>query len=294
MAIMKRILGAAALGGAMLFSQQTQFEVAAIRPSPPLTASGVRIGIKVENGRVDIESVTLKGLIMYAFDVKDFQVAGPEPLSERFNIVASMPKGSTKEQAPAMLQALLAERFRMRVHKEPRQRTVYALLQAQPGIKFKAAAPESVEEDQPRVAGVTPTTVKPTASGDSFKGTPNGTLRRTFGPDGIHLEWDATTIGGFAEMLSSILGTTVSDRTGLEGRYQLWFDMRTPDAIQAAKEAAAQSGSTASSGDGGFVAMDAETNAMQGVKALGLRLEKEKVLTDYIVVDHIERTPTEN
>src|SRR5581483_4291216 len=172
MTIMNRILCVLALGGAMLFSQQPRFEVAAIHQSPPLRGSSVRIGIKVENGRVDIGFVTLKGLIMYAFAVKDFQVVVPDPMSDRFNIVAAMPKGSTREQAPAMLRTLLIERFHMRVHKEPRERTVYTLVQAQSGIKFKPAAPESVTQDQPKIAGVVPTTVKRTASGDSFQGTP--------------------------------------------------------------------------------------------------------------------------
>jgi uncharacterized protein (TIGR03435 family) len=101
-------------------------------------------------------------------------------------------------------------------------------------------------------------------------------------------------MGGFAEMLSSILGTTVFDKTGLEGRYQLWFDMTTPEAIQAAKQFAAGRGDPMPPGDGDVIATDAETNAIQGVRALGLRLGKGKALVDYIVVDHIEKTPAEN
>jgi hypothetical protein len=61
MAIMNPILSALVLGSTMLFSQQTQFEVAAIHQSPPLRGSSVRIGMKEEHGRVNIGLVSLKG-----------------------------------------------------------------------------------------------------------------------------------------------------------------------------------------------------------------------------------------
>jgi uncharacterized protein (TIGR03435 family) len=80
----------------------------------------------------------------------------------------------------------------------------------------------------------------------------------------------------------------------LNGRYQLWFDMTTPDAMRAAKQVAAGAGNPVSPSDADLAAMDAEANAIQGAQALGLRLEKTKAQVDCIFVDHIDKGPTEN
>ncbi|MCU1237673.1 MAG: hypothetical protein JWP63_5640, partial [Candidatus Solibacter sp.] len=50
-----------------------------------------------------------------------------------------MPEGATSDQIPAMLQALLGERFKLAAHKENRPRPVYALVVGKGGPKFKEA-----------------------------------------------------------------------------------------------------------------------------------------------------------
>ena len=66
--------------------------------------------------------MSLAELIPIAYNVKPFQVAGPDWMSsQRFDILARMPEGTTKEQVPEMLQALLAERFQLKIHRENRE-----------------------------------------------------------------------------------------------------------------------------------------------------------------------------
>ena len=98
------------------------FEVASIKPSGPMNPQAMmqgkmRVGMKIDAARVDIGFLSLADLIRTAYEVKAHQVTGPDFLkSERFDISAKMPEGATKEQVPAMLRALLAERFGLTVH----------------------------------------------------------------------------------------------------------------------------------------------------------------------------------
>src|SRR5438034_7733968 len=97
------------------------FEVATVKPAslsaitPAAIQSGrLRVGMNVAGDRVDIGFMSLADLIRTAYAVKPYQVIGPDWMSaQRFDISAKMPDGATKEQVPAMLQALLAERFKL-------------------------------------------------------------------------------------------------------------------------------------------------------------------------------------
>src|SRR3954469_25058447 len=93
-----------------------QFEVATIKVAPPLNpamvaAGKLHVGMKVDAARVDIGFLSLNDLIMLAYKVKQHQLTGPEWMkNQRFDILAKMPEGATKEQVPEMLQGLLADR----------------------------------------------------------------------------------------------------------------------------------------------------------------------------------------
>ena len=80
-------------------------------------------------GTVILKGDPLKVVLMEAFGMKSYQIVGPSWLDEDcFDIAAKMPAGATVDQIPAMLQALLAERFQLAAHKEDRPRPVYALV----------------------------------------------------------------------------------------------------------------------------------------------------------------------
>ena len=71
----------------------------------------------------------LKPILMEAFKVRMDQIEGPSCLeSDCFDISARMPEGATKDQLPALLQALLIERFKLAARKETRSRPGYALV----------------------------------------------------------------------------------------------------------------------------------------------------------------------
>src|SRR5271157_1537381 len=82
------------------------FEVASVKPvdlpGPAAVASGkIHAGMKIDAARVDIGLFSLMQLICKAYDVKEYQVSGPSWLNaQRFDIIAKMPEGATKEQVP--------------------------------------------------------------------------------------------------------------------------------------------------------------------------------------------------
>src|SRR3954452_12602697 len=128
-----------------------QFEVATIKLAPPLNpamaaAGKMHVGMNIDAARVDIGYLSLNDLIMVAYKVKQHQVVGPDWMkNQRFDILAKLPEGATKEQVPEMLQGLLAERFGLTFHKEMKEQSVYGLLVGKGGPKMK----ESAKEDEP-------------------------------------------------------------------------------------------------------------------------------------------------
>ena len=85
-------------------------------------------------------------MIQYAFRIKNYQVSGPDWMrSSRWNVLARLPEGVPQDKAPEMMQALLAERFQLKVHHEKREQNVYALEVAKGGSKLEAAPPSNDE-----------------------------------------------------------------------------------------------------------------------------------------------------
>lgn len=139
-------------------SQQPTFEVAAIRsaslPTPQTIQSGqFRTGSKISGSNLDFEFVTLADLVPYAYRVKSFQVAAPDwTRQSRWNIVAKLPEGSSRDQAPEMMQALLIERFKLSLHRENRQQPVYELVVAKEATTLQRV--DSVSEPDSDIVDV--------------------------------------------------------------------------------------------------------------------------------------------
>ncbi len=125
-------------GGAMAF------EVASVKPAAPQPPGQFRISMGGDPGRVDYQGVSLKILIERAYQIKSYQVTGPDWLdSERFDVVAKLPDGAKPEDVPKMLQTLLAERFKLTVHREQKTLPVYALGVGKNGPKLQKSGGES-------------------------------------------------------------------------------------------------------------------------------------------------------
>ena len=113
------------------------FEVASVKRAPT-PVGGYNSSMKLDPGRITCTNVSLKKLIMNSYDLKDYQISGPDWLeSELYNIVATMPRETTGDDAIRMVQSLLTERFKLTMHHETRELPVYALVVGKTGPKLK-------------------------------------------------------------------------------------------------------------------------------------------------------------
>ena len=309
------------LAAGAVFGQAPAFDVASIKPAPDLMtlAQQVRtgkahLGMQVDGARVDIGAASLQELICIAYKVKPYQVSGPSWMSgisaDRFEVMASIPEGASKDRVPEMLQALLADRFKLTVHRENKDHPVYALVVGKNGLKLKESAPDS---DAPPPAGDSasggatintgngPIGVKTDGKGGTtISGGPSGNMRVTPGADGtIHVEATKMTIDQLANFLTPFVDRPVSDMTGLKGNYQVAFDVTMAEFLKIARAAGVGLPGAASGGaSAGLPADDASDPAggaiFASMQKLGLKLEPRKMPVETIVVDRLEKAPTEN
>src|SRR5580658_10982834 len=144
------LLGTAAAWGQ---APSPAFEVASIRPSPPNPPGTPNPPISdIDKARVKLH-LPMQGIICAAYGVRADQVVGPAWLTTtRFDIEAKLPEGATVDQVPSMLQALLADRFKMTVHRESREQSVYALILGKDGLKMKPKVDPAASADAPPLA----------------------------------------------------------------------------------------------------------------------------------------------
>jgi uncharacterized protein (TIGR03435 family) len=114
------------------------FEVASIKPSGPESGNVERGGPgSSDPGRYRYTGATLEDLIVTAYHVEYFQLASKTPIDrDRFDLLAKLPPGATRQQFRIMLQNLLAERFRLQFHRETREFAGYELVVAKSGHKL--------------------------------------------------------------------------------------------------------------------------------------------------------------
>lgn len=239
---------ALALAGAFSTGAQSQtapaapqaFEVASVKPAPPGRLQG---GLSADKGEIRWLGFSLKDFIESAYEVKDYSFSGPSWLdSVVFDIDAKLPAGSEFRQFPAMLQTLLAERFKLTVHHESRTVNGYALVVDKKGLRIQPVEPSA-------------------SSGSLFK---------------TRIVAKSASMTQFADMLSRHLGSPVKDQTGVPGVYNITVEWLADNAPLATR------GPTATTI---FAALEEQ---------LGLRLQTGKLPIDVLVVDHMERSPTEN
>jgi uncharacterized protein (TIGR03435 family) len=123
---------------ALLLAGQT-FDAASVKPAEQ--QSGFLAPVRAGNaGRVTYRNYTLRLLLAEAFGLSEYQVIGPSWLSrERYDIVATRPRGSGPDAIPAMLRALLTERFHLQSHREMRTMQSWALLPDKDTSKLRPA-----------------------------------------------------------------------------------------------------------------------------------------------------------
>jgi uncharacterized protein (TIGR03435 family) len=272
-----------------------------------IAAGKLHVGMSVDGARVDIGYLSLGELIPMAFKVKSYQVSGPDWLrAQRFDILAKVPEGATKEQVPEMLQALLEERFQLKAHRENRDNPVYALVVNKGGHKLKESPPDTdASAGDAATGGITvgagsnQIRVTPGRGGATMTSGQLGTVRMVPGPDGqMRMEMSKMTMVAFAEMLTTLVDRPVIDMTELKGNYQVSLDLSMDVLMNVAR--AAGVGIPALGARGADPARPVEASdpssgaIFTSVQQLGLRLESRRAPVEFVVIDHVEKMPTEN
>lgn len=269
-----------------------EFEVASVRPSIPLTTPG-NSGMKGGPGTPDPErftwtNVSLTRILLKAYGILNYRLSGPDWLdSARFDIAARVPPGATADQLASMLQNLLAERFKLRLHHETKEMAVYELTVGKSGSKLKESDLDAGPPE--REPGARP----PTMGGPDKEGFPQipAGVEMMLGrmTDGIErITGRMQSVSALAGALGSELQRPVVDKTGLTGK----FDFSLAYSLAGLRPRQLPAGFNATPAD------DIPSGGSSLFKAvqdqLGLSLESKKDAIDILVIDHIEKAPSEN
>jgi uncharacterized protein (TIGR03435 family) len=317
------LTGAALIDGPRLGAQAPQaqtasptFEVASVKPNK--SGQGfVQLG--GGGGQYTITNAPLRLIIRNAYRLQDFQiVGGPTWLtSDRFDIIAKSEPTATPDQTQAMVKALLAERFKLKVHTESRELPVYAMVLAKNdgklGPQIKPAAVDCQALAAARRGGPPPGAGGPGGpaggivglgpGGPGGRGGPGappppggpGAARGPGGPPGPcsmqigpgNLSSSGQPITQLATMLSTFVNRTVLDRTGLTGTFDLtltWTPEQLPQARGEPPPGAPPLPPIDPNGPSIFTAVQEQ---------LGLKLDSQRGPVEVLVIDSVEQ-PTED
>lgn len=248
------------------------FEVATIRLSAPLThemqSSGkAHVGKKIDRAYADFGWYSLRGLIAEAYRVRPYQLWGAELShvghpssgiwtdSTHFDVLGKLPPGGSPDSVPEMLQALLADRFHLKLHSESREMQVYALVVGKGGPKLSLASDD-----------------------------------HTWAPGESLMPY---TLEDYAGILSGAVDRPVLDETGLNGKYMLPVFAATRAAM--ARDMGRFAPELATNGMEGLAATfaaEAQETSLTAALVGGLKLEPRKVQMPILVIDHVDATPT--
>ena len=188
-----------ALAGILALNGQTpaEFDVASIKPN--VSGSTSNSGVSTGRGHVTATNVTLRRLIQSAFDVNDFQiVGGPGWLgADRYDVDAKVDVSAATGHVDygPMQQTLLADRFKLKVHRETKELPVYSLVLAKGGRKLTA-----------------------------HTGNEGASTNASHGSGKANLTATRVAMPGLADRLGRELGRAVIDNTGLKGEYDVKLD----------------------------------------------------------------------
>ena len=268
-------------------SGKLQFEVASIRPITPEVGAdaAVTAGLRIDGAQLRA-SLPLRFLVGVAWKAQPHQFEAPEWMSlQWYEIAATLPKGHAKmDDVRDMLQALLTERFHLKMHQEKKVLPIYALTLAKGGIAAKEDPLDPIGRSSEAVSTSSETTtVSRLQRGATV----------AIGDDKI--ESRKFTMSMFADQLTRFVDRTVVDQTGLpaDAAYDLTLQLTHEDFLATRVRAALAGGMTPppqamklleTSGDSLEVAL----------AKLGLKLEPKKAPTEVLVIDSADKTPSDN
>ena len=275
-----------------------KFEVVSIKPCKKKPSGDDNVRIGGSPGRLTFECVTVEGLIRNAYllypNGKPFSL--PASLKQTFQPI----KGSSgwvhsdgftvnaKVEGPAspemmrgpMMRVLLADRFKLKIHRETREVAIYELTVAKGGPKLQAAKEGSCTPLDPE-KGPPP----PRAPGERTPPAICGGFR----PSGRNggLDVSGITLADLCRNFSLGLDRDVFDKTGIAGRFDLHLELSSADLFP--RPPSMPTDPTAP-----MIPADPSGGSIStAVSKLGLKLVPSKMLGEFLVIDHVER-PSEN
>lgn len=245
-------------------STPLSFEVAEVK----INKSGsLAMSADLQNGRATVRNAPLRLLITAAYSIPDSALqGGPGWLdTDRFDLIAKAAATTSEDDLRLMLRTLLAERFKLTVHQDQKSMPAYVMTVGKRGSKLQPSEP-----------------AKP---GEQRCGPGEGT------PGDVHVACQHATMADLAQGLPQMAGgyfrgAPVVDQTDLKGSYDFKLDW-TPAARY---NAVTRGDASAGSNDTGNVRSVFDAVEVQ----LGLKLESRKISVPTIVIDRVERVPTEN
>ena len=264
-----------------------EFEVTSVRPSSDQVTQ-VNAGLRITGSQVRITYLSLKDYIGMAYQVRPNQITGPDWIAQqRFDIAATIPAGGSMAQVPEMLQALLADRFKMTIHRESKEFPVYMLTVGKNGPTIKESAPTVADPDKPPAVNV------------SAGGTGNGVAvdmggGSSFALGNNKLEMRRMTMTAFADVLTRFLDRPVIDMTALKGQYDLTLDLLPEDYTAMLVRSALSQGVSLPPQALRVLETASGNPVAVPLQQLGLALDSRRAPLDVIVVDSALKSPTDN
>jgi uncharacterized protein (TIGR03435 family) len=251
----------------------------------------VNIGVHIDGAQVRCISLSLRDYLARAYRTKMTMISGPDwTASDTFDISATLPAGSTPAQLPEMFQALLADRFKVTLHRDKKEFPVYILTTGKGPLKLKESPPNpSADEDEPKGA------VNVAASGSEAGVGVNLGHGSSYSFANNKFQGTRLTMAQFTANLERYTDRPIVDMTGLNGSYDFTIEFTPEDyramlmkvAVSAGVKLPPELMRLSESIAGGAALSDA-------LQQIGLKLEARKAPLDILVIDNALRTPTDN
>jgi uncharacterized protein (TIGR03435 family) len=245
-----------------------KYEAASLRPAFPDHRNGT--GVFGGPGTTDPTHVrysffTLRLLLTTAFDINVHQLSIPDRVEtgDRYDIVANLPAGTTREQTLAMLRNFLIERFHLKLHRENRTLPHYELKVAKDGVKLKPHKDGATEPGETIVR--------------------DGDIGVRVAADRNHMFGRKISTRELVRVLSDELATPVLDKTGLAGEYDIDLEY-SREALDGFRRSLDDTPETSG----------ARTLQIAMQESLGLKLQSVNGPLEILVIDSGDKVPAEN
>jgi uncharacterized protein (TIGR03435 family) len=272
----------------LIFGQE--FEVATIKPSAQSTQGQTSAGLHIDGSMVRYSALSLKLYLGMAYSLKNYQISAPDWMaSERWDITAKLPDGANPKQVPQMLQALLRDRFQMKMHRDTKELPVYGLIIGKSELKLKEspADPAAGREPPGRSVNVA-------ASGNGAGTTVTYGNGSYFTLGGNKFEGKKLPMTTIADALARFADRPVVDMTDLKGIYDFTMEFSQEDFRAMMIRAAIAQGTILSPEALKLADASSGDTLFNAVEKLGLKLELRKAPIELLVIDQALKTPTEN